>query len=44
MAARTCRPPRREHRRVAAILWFYFGFTAWRELHVLGWTWKETEQ
>jgi hypothetical protein len=30
--------------RAAAILWFYFGFTAWRELHVLGRTWKETEQ
>jgi len=30
--------------RAAAILWFYFSFTAWRELRALGWTWKETEQ
>jgi AcrR family transcriptional regulator len=28
----------------AAILWFYFSFTAWRELRALGWTWKEIEQ
>lgn len=30
--------------RATAILWFYFGFTPWRELRALGWTWKETEQ
>ena len=30
--------------RATAILWFYFGFTAWRELRGLGWTWKETER
>jgi AcrR family transcriptional regulator len=30
--------------RAAAVLWFYFGFTPWRELRSLGWTWKETEQ
>ena len=30
--------------RATAILWFYFSFTAWRELRDLGWTWKETEQ
>ena len=30
--------------RATAILWFYFSFTAWRELRALGWTWKETEQ
>jgi hypothetical protein len=29
--------------RATAILWFYFSFTAWRELRGLGWTWKETE-
>lgn len=29
--------------RAAAILWFYFGFTAWRELRALGWNWKEIE-
>jgi hypothetical protein len=30
--------------RATAILWFYFGFTPWRELRDLGWTWKETER
>jgi AcrR family transcriptional regulator len=30
--------------RATAILWFYFGFTPWRELRSLGWTWKETER
>jgi AcrR family transcriptional regulator len=30
--------------RATAILWFYFGFTSWRELRGLGWTWKETER
>jgi AcrR family transcriptional regulator len=29
--------------RATAILWFYFGFTAWRELRGVGWTWKDTE-
>jgi AcrR family transcriptional regulator len=30
--------------RATAVLWFYFGFAAWRELRGLGWTWKETER
>lgn len=30
--------------RATGVLWFYFGFTAWRELRDLGWTWKETER
>jgi len=29
--------------RAAAVLWFYFGFAAWRELRAIGWSWKETE-
>ena len=27
-----------------AILWFYFSFTAWKELRTLGWAWTEIEQ
>jgi AcrR family transcriptional regulator len=30
--------------RATTILWFYFSFTAWRELRRLGWTWAETER
>jgi AcrR family transcriptional regulator len=29
--------------RADAILWFYFSFTAWRELRAVGWSWKEIE-
>jgi AcrR family transcriptional regulator len=27
--------------RAADVLWFYFGFTAWRGLHDLGWDWAD---
>jgi AcrR family transcriptional regulator len=29
-------------RRVEQILWFYFGFDAWRTARSLGWTWADT--
>jgi hypothetical protein len=30
--------------RAADVLWFYFGFTAWRGLHDLGWDWADIER
>jgi hypothetical protein len=26
------------------VLWFYFGWFAWRRLHEMGWTWDRAEQ
>jgi hypothetical protein len=26
------------------VLWFYFGWLSWRNLHQMGWTWERAEQ